>query len=228
MKFWIFVIFNETFLEQSIWICKWVSWWCCHRITVSMYFIYKISTTTKIKFLAQTCKSIIPISKYIRANITLPLSRVYIRQFFFLLSHSTWDFVISVNKIHGKLWGDDIIISLSSALFILTVQEMFRWKLRNFQIHIFLIFYPIYIKFSLFCSKYAVKKFKVQRSLAPLSRFRGSHIPSAHEQQCCRFQSYANSVRSPMKFTSEIDIAWTTFLGSTTTDHVITSCDVGL
>ena len=72
---------------------------------------------------------------------------------------------------------------------------------------------------------YAVK---VQRSLAPLSRFRGSHIPSAHEQQCCRFQSYANSVRSPMKFTSEIDIAWTTFLGSTTTDHVITSCDVGL
>ena len=63
---------------------------------------------------------------------------------------------------------------------------------------------------------YAVK---VQRSLAPLSRFRGSHIPSAHEQQCCRFQSYANSVRSPMKFTSEIYIAWTTFLGSTTTDH---------
>ena len=73
--------------------------------------------------------------------------------------------------------------------------------------------------------QYAVK---VQRSLAPLSRFRGSHIPSAHEQQCCTFQSYANSVRSPMKFTSKIYIAWTTFLGSTTTDHVITSCDVGL
>ena len=46
-----------------------------------------------------------------------------------------------------------------------------------------------------------------QRSLAPLSRFSGSHIPSAHEQQCCRFQSYANSVRSQMKFTSEIYIA---------------------
>ena len=52
--------------------------------------------------------------------------------------------------------------------------------------------------------QYAVK---VQRSLAPLSRFRGSHIPTAHEQKCCRFQSYANSVRSPMKFTSEIYIA---------------------
>ena len=51
---------------------------------------------------------------------------------------------------------------------------------------------------------YAVK---VQRSLAPLSRFRGSHITTAHEQQCCRFQSYAKTVPSPMKLTSEIDKA---------------------
>ena len=85
--------------------------------------------------------------------------------------------------------------------------------------------HKIYAAFLRMELQYAVK---VQRSLAPLSRFPGSHIPTAHEQECCRFQSYANSVRSPMKFTSEIDIAWTTFLGSTTTDHVITSCDVGL
>ena len=71
--------------------------------------------------------------------------------------------------------------------------------------------------------EYAVK---VQRSLAPLSRFRGSHITTLHEQQCCRFQSYAKTVPSPMKFTSEIDKAGTTFLGSTTTDHVISACDV--
>ena len=38
--------------------------------------------------------------------------------------------------------------------------------------------------------QYAVK---VQRSLAPLSRFCGSHIPTAHAHQCCRFQSYARS-----------------------------------
>ena len=71
--------------------------------------------------------------------------------------------------------------------------------------------------------EYAVK---VQRSLALLSRFRGSHITTALEQQCCRLQSYAKSVPSPMKFTSEIDKARTTFLGSTTTDHVIQPCDV--
>ena len=33
MTFWISVIFIETFLEQSVWICKWVSWWC-HPITI--------------------------------------------------------------------------------------------------------------------------------------------------------------------------------------------------
>ena len=63
---------------------------------------------------------------------------------------------------------------------------------------------------------YAVK---AQTSLAPLSRFHGSHITTVHEQQCCRFQIYAKTVPSPMKFTSENDKAWTTFLGSTTTDH---------
>ena len=53
-------------------------------------------------------------------------------------------------------------------------------------------------------NQYAVK---AQTSLAPLSRFRGSHITTAHEQQCCRFQSYAKAVPSPMKLTSEIDKA---------------------
>ena len=41
-----------------------------------------------------------------------------------------------------------------------------------------------------FVQLYAVK---AQTSLAPLSRFRGSHITTAHEQQCCRFQSYAKN-----------------------------------
>ena len=82
------------------------------------------------------------------------------------------------------------------------------------------------VKYDLFNSLlYAVK---AQTSLAPLSRFCGSHITTAHEQQCCRFQSYAKAVPSPMKLTSKIDKAWTTFLGSTTTDHLITACDVWL
>ena len=63
------------------------------------------------------------------------------------------------------------------------------------------------VKYLVYGGEVVVYAVKVKRSLAPLSQFRGSHIPSAHEQECCRFQSYANSVRSPMKFTSEIYIA---------------------
>ena len=33
MTFWSFANFQETFLDQSIWICKWVRWWC-HRLTI--------------------------------------------------------------------------------------------------------------------------------------------------------------------------------------------------
>ena len=40
------------------------------------------------------------------------------------------------------------------------------------------------------CPIYPVK---AQTSLAPLSWFPGSHIPTAHVHQCCRVQSYANS-----------------------------------
>ena len=61
-------------------------------------------------------------------------------------------FVISVYKMNEKLWGDDIINSLI-CIFIRTGQEMFPENLRNFKIHNFLIFQPIFIRFSLFCSE---------------------------------------------------------------------------
>ena len=43
---------------------------------------------------------------------------------------------------------------------------------------------------------------KAQTSLAPLSRFRGSHITTAHEQQWCRVRSYAKAVHA---IANEID-----------------------
>ena len=68
--------------------------------------------------------------------------------------------------------------------------------------------------------------FKAQTSLAPLSRFRGSHVTTAHEQQCCRFQSYAKIVPSRMKLTLKLTKREPAFLGSTKTDHMIMACDV--
>ena len=37
MTLWSFVYFQETFLDQSIWISKWVSWWC-HSLTTCHIF----------------------------------------------------------------------------------------------------------------------------------------------------------------------------------------------
>ena len=58
--------------------------------------------------------------------------------------------------------------------------------------------------------QYAVK---AQTSLAPLSWFPGSHIPTAHVHQCCRFQSYAKSRRlhavlHEAKFTKREPHSW--------------------
>ena len=62
-----------------------------------------------------------------------------------------------------------------------------------------------------FCESRAVYAVKAQTSLAPLSRFLGSHVTTAHAHQCCRFQSYAKTVPSRMKLTSKIYKAWTTY-----------------
>ena len=48
---------------------------------------------------------------------------------------------------------------------------------------------------------YAVK---TQTSLAPLSRFRGSRVTTAHAHQCCRFQSHAKTVPSRMKYAVKV------------------------
>ena len=78
------------------------------------------------------------------------------------------------------------------------------------------------------CTEYVVK---AQTSLAPLSRFRGSRVTTAHAHQihqCCIFQSYAKTVPSQMKLTMKLTMREPTFMGSMTTDHVIMACDVWL
>ena len=69
---------------------------------------------------------------------------------------------------------------------------------------------------------------KAQTSLAPLSRFRGSRVTTAHAHQCCIFRSYAKTVPSRIKLTMNLTMREPTFMGSMTTDHVITTCDVWL
>ena len=37
VTFWNFTFFRKTFLDQSLWIFKWVSWWC-HHLTIFYTF----------------------------------------------------------------------------------------------------------------------------------------------------------------------------------------------
>ena len=65
-------------------------------------------------------------------------------------------------------------------------------------------------------------------SLAPWSWFHGSRVTTVHVHQCCRFQNYAKTVPSRIKLTMKLTMREPTFMGSMTTDHVITACDVWL
>ena len=69
--------------------------------------------------------------------------------------------------------------------------------------------------FTNFIIPYAVK---AQTSLAPLSRFRGSRVTTAHAHQCCIFQSYAKTVPSRIKLTMKLTMREPTFMGSMTSD----------
>ena len=69
------------------------------------------------------------------------------------------------------------------------------------------------------CTQITLYAVKVQTSLAPLSWFPGSRVPTAHVHQCCRFQSYAKTVPSRMKLTTKLTKREPTFLGSMTMDH---------
>ena len=58
MTLWIFANFHKTFLDQSIWICKWASWWCHRLTTCHMYFVHKILNNSDIlRMLVIVCPS---------------------------------------------------------------------------------------------------------------------------------------------------------------------------
>ena len=130
MTFWNFTFFRKTFLDQSLWIFKWVSWWC-HRLTIChIYYTWNFENFHF--FFPDTGNSISLYQHYIRINIISHLFWVDIRQG--LHSHS-WNvgfFSIFVNEMCRKLWGDDIINSLIW-IFIRTGQELFSEKMWNFK-----------------------------------------------------------------------------------------------
>ena len=57
MTLWSFANFHKTFLDQSIWICKWVSWWCHHLTTCHIFCTYKFKKFNILPKLVIVCPS---------------------------------------------------------------------------------------------------------------------------------------------------------------------------
>ena len=87
MNLWIFLIFNETFLEQSIWICKWVDV-VASKILFFFFLLKHVKVSPHIKICRSKHSAFIQ-SGY-KASFTFSFRKYGI-------------FVISVNKIHGKV-----------------------------------------------------------------------------------------------------------------------------
>ena len=123
----------KHFLNRRYEYAKKVSCWS-HHLTI--FHVFCIYTSLKILIFCSNVLKHVPISKYIRANITLHSFRVDIRQV--LLSHSWYGIsIISVNKIHGQLWGDDIINSFANSYQLF--KKCFDENYRNSKFHILLI-----------------------------------------------------------------------------------------
>ena len=121
-----FANFHKTFLDQSIWICKWASWWC-HRLTTCHIFYFEKFNILRI--------FVIVCSSY-QAVLELTLFYIYSERNWGksnILIAEIWNFVISVHKMNGKLLGDDIINSLI-CIIRPTGQEMFLENLRNIKV----------------------------------------------------------------------------------------------
>ena len=131
MTFWISQFSTKHFLISRYEFAndEWVD-----NLTASQFSIYFVNIKFwKFSFLAQTCKSISPYQNILYQSKTysafIPSSY---KSSFTLLLLKYGIFVISVSKIHGQIWGDDINSLI--CIFISTVQEMFRWKLRKLKI----------------------------------------------------------------------------------------------
>ena len=140
MTFWILVIFNETwfffFYEQSIWICKWLSWWC---LKIFHYFVHSndenpifqlwesknclISTLIKCKIMFALIYFDMGTSHAFRCLSNPPSKKKK--------KKNLYNFIY---KMYGQKWREAMTSSTHSFAYSYhsTVQEMFPWKLRNF------------------------------------------------------------------------------------------------
>ena len=57
MTLWSFANFHKTFLDQSIWICKWASRWCHRLTTCHIFCTYNFEKFNILRILVIVCPS---------------------------------------------------------------------------------------------------------------------------------------------------------------------------
>ena len=146
MIFWISIIFIEIFLEQSIWLCKWVSCWC-HRLSIFHVFcsqkLWK-SHISATRMQNNVCSDIFWYGDMHVLFTCLSKEQTNNRN------------VQIVIYFYTKYMENCEAMRSSTHSFAYSYWVFKKYFVENYEnskFHIFLIFYPIYIKFSLFCSK---------------------------------------------------------------------------
>ena len=144
MTLWSFADFHETFLETSIWICKWVSWWCHNLPTCHIFCTYNLENSNILPKLVIVCSSYQDIFEQ---TVILHLFKGELRQ----VSHShSWNMKF-VSFLCTK-WMENCEAMTSTHSFAYSYRLVKKCSLNiceTSQCHNFLIFQLIFIKFSL-------------------------------------------------------------------------------
>ena len=156
MTFWSFANFHKTFLDQSIWICKWASWWC-HRLTICHIFctsiFEKFNILPKLVIVCFSYQDILELTLfYISSERNWGKSNVLLAEiwnFCHFCIQSEWKIV---RRWHHQLAHLHIHSDWSRTV---------SWKFVKFC----LIFQPIFIRFSLFCSENVTLSSKIKLNL---------------------------------------------------------------
>ena len=171
MTFWSFANFQETFLDQSIWICKWVSWWC-HRLTSFHSFCtQKLQNFIFQLWECQTCLN----SSLNRWRIMLTPIYLDMRDILSQVWAKYWKFL----NLCTKYMASSEVMTSSTHSFAYSyrlVKKCFVKICKTSKCHNFLIFQPIFIRFSLLCLKIFTLSLKFKLNLFRISPLRACFV----------------------------------------------------
>ena len=165
MTFWYFNFFRKTLLDQSLWIFKWASWWC-HPLTI--FYSFHIQKWKNLIFQLWEYKTCL-ITTQSKWAIMFTLIHFDMGICFYL-------YELKISKFHIQyIWK--IVRGWHDQLTHLNIHKdwsrsVFRKKCEISKCHIFLISYPIFIIFSLFCREKLTLSFKIDSILEWISPLR--------------------------------------------------------